>query len=341
MSIYAKERPEFFRRALDSIFAQTCQPSEIILIKDGPLTQELNEIITEYSRLKPIFKILVNEKNMGLGPSLAKGVIESSNEYIFRMDTDDMMSPLRFEIQLPYLINNYDVVGCLSASFDGISMELLSVTEKKETHDEIIKEAHHRTPISHPASAFRKSAVISAGNYHDNNLFEDYDLWIRMIMNGARFYNVQHPLLYFRHMPSTIERRGGWCYAINEIKNLYNFYRIGFYSLSDLIRNVSMRSTVRVMPIKIRAILLKKYQNSRDRRSKWVNFKFDWPPKYTDQTVSYTSNFANESSKIKQVTGELKTRLMARRGKKSGEGGVNNRIPTTCILFDAKHKIVA
>ena len=48
ISIYKKESPVYFREALNSVFAQTLQPAEIDLVKDGPLTPELGDVIEEY-----------------------------------------------------------------------------------------------------------------------------------------------------------------------------------------------------------------------------------------------------------------------------------------------------
>ena len=40
LSVYKKEQPIFFQQSLDSIFNQTLLPDEIVLVKDGPLTDD-------------------------------------------------------------------------------------------------------------------------------------------------------------------------------------------------------------------------------------------------------------------------------------------------------------
>ena len=60
ISIYKKENPVWFREALDSVFAQTIQPTEIVLVEDGPLTSELYAVIDEYQSKHPIFNIVKN-----------------------------------------------------------------------------------------------------------------------------------------------------------------------------------------------------------------------------------------------------------------------------------------
>ena len=100
MSIYCKENPDWFREALDSVFSQTIQPAEIVLVEDGPLTDDLYAVIDEYSNKYPIFNIVVNETNLGLGLALQKGVLACTNEIIARMDTDDILPIDRFEKQI-------------------------------------------------------------------------------------------------------------------------------------------------------------------------------------------------------------------------------------------------
>jgi hypothetical protein len=56
MSIYSKENPHFFEQSLKSIFSQSITPNQFVLVKNGPLTSELEEIIETYaSKFKNIF----------------------------------------------------------------------------------------------------------------------------------------------------------------------------------------------------------------------------------------------------------------------------------------------
>lgn len=277
MSVYHKENPDYFRFSLNSIWSQTIRPSEIILIEDGPLTPELYYIIEEYNTHWPIFKILKNTQNLGLGLSLAKGVVAASHEFIFRMDTDDMMNSMRFEKQLPFLMEGYDVVSCWSASFSDTLDNILAVVRKPEKHEDIVRRAHWRTPISHPGSAFRRSSVLMAGNYRDNKLYEDYDLWVRMIQNGCRFYCVPEPLLYFRYSTATASRRGGWKYVKNEVRNYIYFKKIGFYTFFDVIRNTLTVSVARLMPVTVRNWIQQIYLLNHTIDYKSMKIQLDYP----------------------------------------------------------------
>ena len=111
ISLYKKEKPSWLHEALDSVFAQTIQPDEIVLVKDGPLTEDLESVLSEFSLKYPIFNFVVNETNLGLGLALQKGVLACKNDIIARMDTDDIIPPNRFEKQLKKIEEGYDVVS--------------------------------------------------------------------------------------------------------------------------------------------------------------------------------------------------------------------------------------
>lgn len=258
MSVYYKENPEWFRASLDSIFSQTLLPSEIILVKDGGVTVELEEVIAEYSNRYPIFKILENKENMGLGLSLQRGVLASSNEIIARMDADDVMSVDRFEKQYKCLItNNYDLVSSWSLLFENSIEDVLAIKKRPMFHNDIVKLAKRRSPVCHAGSMFKRNSVLKAGNYQGAGLYEDYHLWVRMILKGSIFYNIQEPLYYVRTSIAQIGRRGGWKYAKNELKVFLFFYRSGFYSLYDLTVNIMLHTSVRLLPVTIRENMLK------------------------------------------------------------------------------------
>lgn len=261
ISIYYKENPIWFREALNSVFAQTVQPSEIVLVEDGPLSQELYEVIDEYKDKYPIFNIVKNETNLGLGLALAKGVNASKNEILARMDTDDIIPFDRFEKQLAKINEGYDVVSCWSTLFLNSQDNIIAVKTRPEQHNDIVKLAHKRSPICHAAAFMRKSAVLNAGNYIHRQYYEDYNLWVRMILKGAKFYNIQESLYYVRTTEAQLNRRAGFNYLKNELKYLKEFYIMGFYTKSDLLRNSIIRICLRMMPNRFRNIMFKKIWN--------------------------------------------------------------------------------
>ena len=263
ISIYHKENPEWFDEALASVFAQTLLPSEIVLVKDGPLTPELEAVLDKYQAKYPIFNIVTNPTNLGLGRALARGVEAASNEIIARMDTDDVIPADRFEKQIAKIEEGYDVVSCWSMMYEGALDNVIAVKTRPEHSDDIIRLAHKRSPICHAGCVFRKSSVLKAGNYLHALYYEDYYLWIRMILNGCKFYNIQEVLYYVRTTQDQIKRRGGWNYLMTELKIFKHFHDIGFYTTKDVIINSAIRTVARLTPTFLRGFVMKKVWNKK------------------------------------------------------------------------------
>jgi len=248
MSIYFKDNPEWLRHSLDSIIRQSLAHDEMILIKDGVLGEVLNKVIDEYKNKIQGLRVIENKKNMGLGLALKKGLECCSNEYVARMDADDYSRSDRFEKQVKVLQRGYDVVSSWTAVFEKDINEVKIIKKRPKDDSDLKKLAKKRCPISHPGTMFRKSAVLSCGGYEDNYLQEDYCLWVKMMMNGAKFYSIPEPLIYVRTSYDQIKRRGGLKYFISEINSQKFFYRIGFINEVEVVRNVVVRAVIRLLP---------------------------------------------------------------------------------------------
>jgi len=260
MSIYCKESPEFFDIAMTSItFDQNLKPNEIVLVKDGPLTTDLDEVINKWSCNFPELKVISLDQNVGLGDALKIGLDNCSNDLVARMDTDDISHPDRFKIQVQYMKENLDcdIVGSFVTEFDDDPDVIVSSRLAPVEHKEIVKSAQTRSPFSHPSVMYRKYSVIKVGNYKKFHGFEDYYLWVRMIMNGACCFNIDKPLVNMRAGYALLSRRGGIGYAINEIKLQYKFLKMGFISNFIFVKNILIRIPVRLLPNVVRAFMYK------------------------------------------------------------------------------------
>ena len=259
LSVYYKESYSAFCKSLDSIFTQTTCPDEVILVEDGLLGSDLNDIISEYSAKYPTLKIIPLPTNQGLGKALNEGLKHCSYDIVARMDTDDIAKPDRFEKQLAVFekYSDIDVVGAWIDEFEDDISDVKSVRKLPELPDDIRQFAKRRNPINHPVVMFRKSAVLAAGGYQHFPLFEDYYLWVRMLMNGAKFYNIQESLLYFRFSSKVFKRRGGWKYAINEFRFQKMLRQLHFISFPQYIRNIFVRFLTRIIPNSLRKFVYK------------------------------------------------------------------------------------
>lgn len=254
VSVYKKENPIFLEESLNSILSQSLCPTEVVLVKDGPLTLELDDVIRKYDDLINL-KIISLEYNSGLGIALNKGLEYCSYEIVARMDTDDIAKYDRFEKQIAILKQypNIDVVGSWVNEFVGKSIDnIVSVRKLPENSNDIYIFAKRRNPINHPTVMFRKNAVYAAGGYQDFPLFEDYYLWIRMLVKGYSFYNIPQSLLYFRTSTDVYKRRGGWKYAINECRLRRKMLCLNLISRSEFWKEMPLRFLIRIVPSFVR-----------------------------------------------------------------------------------------
>lgn len=261
MSVYIKVKPEEFKIAVDSMLAQTLPPSEFIIVKDGPLTDELNNLIDGYWNKYPsLFKTIQLEKNVGLGSAYAEGTLHCTTGYIAIMDCDDYSAANRCEKEAEYFLNypDTDIVGCCCYDFQGSIKNIIDMRKMPETHSECVKFAHSRCPCIHPSTMLKKKALEKAGGYKKCMLAEDYDLYVRMMMSGCIFHNLSEPLVYVRVSPDFYERRGGIAYLKKVIAFKKSFFECGFYSRLDLIRGIAVHTAVCIMPNFLRAFIYKR-----------------------------------------------------------------------------------
>lgn len=260
MSLYAKEQPAFLCQSLDSIINQTLKPDEIILVEDGPLTEELYSVLDAYQEKYSQLKRIKLKKNLGLGNALNEGIKHCSYAIVARMDTDDIAVSNRFEKQMDIFVKypQVDVVSAWIDEFNSETGETISQRELPEYSYELYEYGKKRCPINHPVVMFKKNAVLFAGNYKPFPLFEDYYLWVRLLLNGAKFYNIQEVLLKFRTSPDMYKRRGGLKHALNEIRFQWLIRRLKYTTWKLFFTNVGIRFTTRVMPNSFRTLVYQK-----------------------------------------------------------------------------------
>jgi site-specific recombinase len=95
---------------------------------------------------------------------------------------------------------------------------------------------------------FRKKAVLEAGNYIPFAGLEDYLLWAKMLLNGAKMATIGQVLYYHRWEKELLRRRSGFKRAVQQIKLQKEFLKIGFINRLQFMRNVLIRTTAAVLP---------------------------------------------------------------------------------------------
>ena len=223
-SIYYKESPAHFNACMESIWdAQTLRPTEIILIEDGPLTPELDEVIEQWqNKLGDTLCVKKLEKNVGLGKALNEGLKHCTNEWVFRMDTDDICTPDRFSKQVAFIKENPDVVlfGGQILEFNQDVSDAHVLKAVPENHNEIKAFAQNRCPFNHMTVAYRHDVITLLGAYQHHLFMEDYNLWLRVIGAGYKVANLPDVILFARVGNGMHARRKGLEYIKSEKKLL-------------------------------------------------------------------------------------------------------------------------
>lgn len=257
-SVYYKEKPEFFDKALESIYNQTVQADEWVIVKDGPISQELQDVIDKYKNYDHIIiKEIPLDENKGLGIALSYGVPECSYDLIARMDTDDIAVSNRFELQLAEFRNNPDLDLCGGQIIEFETDETVPVAERRVplTQDEIVKFQKIRSAFNHMTVMFKKSKVLEAGNYKDCPLMEDDMLWVDMILAGAKCMNIDEYLCNVRTNRDMIARRGGLKYYKKYKRARKMIYKTGFISYGQYFKTNFIQFCVCIMPKWLRKIV--------------------------------------------------------------------------------------
>ncbi len=198
MSVYVKENPEYFYKSVESMINQTIKPDEIIIVCDGPLTEELDTVLSDFCTKYPFIKAIRLEENKGRSYAAQVGLNACSNEIVLRMDSDDISLPYRAQVSLEAL-KNCDIVGGVIAEFDGDVKNITGLRVLPCEHNDIVKFSKKRSPINNVTVALKKSVIEKIDGYNVNLKYaEDYFLWVKAIQNGAICKNLNYIFVYVR-----------------------------------------------------------------------------------------------------------------------------------------------
>ena len=261
MSVYKKVGYKDLVESIDSILNQTYRTNDFIIVKDGPLTDEQNELIKKCQEHYDFFNVIELKENKGSGTAYNIAIDNCKNEYAAIMDSDDYADPTKFEKQISYLEKHpeIDIIGTNAVEFIGNKENIVSYRHMPETDSEIKKFAHGRCPLIQPTAIFKVEAVKKAGSYQHSPLTEDYDLYIRMIQNGCVFYTYQEILYYIRTSEDFFSRRGGIKYLKPILKFKRKHYKSGFYTFKEYAKTSMASLIVSLMPNKLRRCIYKKF----------------------------------------------------------------------------------
>lgn len=238
ISTYAGETAERLGASLASLRDQTLRPDRVVLVLDGPVGQDQEATIAAFAAAgAPPLDLVRIPGNVGLAAAMNAGLERCDGAWVMRMDSDDLCTPDRLEIQMAYAWRHpeIDVVSAWSEEFyeDGTAAQ---VKVSPTGHAAIARAMRWRNVLVHPTVLVRSAVLRRVGGYRSRyGRLEDYDLFVRLIQAGARFHVIPRVLVRVRSSLAQKERRGGLAYCLGEVRFRFACYRSGFLNLRNFL----------------------------------------------------------------------------------------------------------
>ena len=173
----------YLREAVESILAQTFGDFEFLIINDGS-TDGSRKIVTSYT--DPRIRLVDNERNLGLTPTLNRGLFLAHGDLIARQDPDDMSHPRRLEQQVRFL-QDHPEVALLGTQGRVIDQEgnYLGPLDRSQEHISIQWFHLFDNSFIHTAVMFRKRVIWGElGGYDEAfSSSQDYDLFSKVLLS--------------------------------------------------------------------------------------------------------------------------------------------------------------
>jgi glycosyltransferase involved in cell wall biosynthesis len=219
----------YLHSAIESILGQSCEDFEFIIIDDGS-TDNTAQIVRQFQAVDGRI-IFISRENKGLSRTLNDGIDLASGTWIARMDADDVSLFDRFEKQLLWLkLTGADICGSWIECFGGGST---SVYRHPQTDDAIRTGFLFGCLLAHP-TVIVKASLMKALKYDSYwNRAEDYELWTRMALAGAKFTNISEVLLRYRVHSSQVSIASS-----TEQKILSQNIRKNYWKLSPIVKKI-------------------------------------------------------------------------------------------------------
>lgn len=239
MSTYKNDNPEYLKQAIESMLNQTVPPEQYVIVEDGPLPDQLEDVIRSYEeKYGTLFTVVRKPKNEGLASALNTGIKAARNDLLARMDSDDISMSERCEKELQAFDEDpdLDICGCQLVEFindDPKQKTLYRIVPC--TNEEIKKFMRRRQPFNHPSVMYKKSSVVKFHGYRKLMRKEDFDLFSRMITGGCRCRNINEVLYLYRNNEANYVRRKNWQNTSAAFNVYWKHFKRGGCKLNDLI----------------------------------------------------------------------------------------------------------
>lgn len=193
-------------RALDSVFEQTLQPLEVIVVDDGS-RDDTRRIAETYAERHNV-RILSRPVSEGASCARNRGIESARGELIAFLDADDEWLPSKLERQVPLFSEDdgLEFISCGALLIDSTGTNRGSVYTDRRP---VSGENAWRTLLAYnfiatPSVVARRDSLMAVGGFDPALPFgEDQDMWIKLSMRGRLGY-VDQPLVLVHMSPNSL-----------------------------------------------------------------------------------------------------------------------------------------
>ncbi len=252
--VYKTDSYEWIIDSINSMIEQTIKPSQYIIIINGVVNKKVLNLIESYKKDNSFFEIIILKNSVLIGKALNIGVAKIKYKYCARIDSDDISIPTRCEETLEIFKKHskVDIVGSCMEEFYGDPQNIVSYKKVSKNHNDILKFSKYRCPFNASSVMFKTNSVKKVDSYNNLRVFEDYDLWTRMLERGMIGYNIQENLVKYRVTDDFYARRGGLRYLNEALAFKKKLFNRKYINIFQYLFVCILHIFVCLVPIKVR-----------------------------------------------------------------------------------------
>lgn len=230
LSVNANETAKRLADALESMYAQSLPPDQLVLVINGPTAIDHDAVIARY-QFDPriaVCEIIRLPTQTGLANIINAGFALCTGEWFTHITCDDVNRSDRLAVQLDYVAQHPDVDVFSSWCEEFVEGEARrQIKASTVYHASVVAALRWRNVLVPPSTLMRAAAIRKVGGYRSvYNSIAEYDLYVRLVLAGARFRVIPAELVSVR-----ITRLGGWPYIWDEVRFRVFCWRTGFLNL--------------------------------------------------------------------------------------------------------------
>lgn len=177
-------------RTIDSVFKQTWENVELIIINDGSTDNSTIELVDFFSEMPNV--TVHSQPNKGLASARNKGISISKGEYILPLDSDDWLddNAIKIMVETERLMDESCII------FSDIQLEGGRVGVKETFCNPFEQLFSNQLPY---CMLFPKNILNKVNGYDESLVYglEDWDLNIRLLISKNKFIKINKPMFNY------------------------------------------------------------------------------------------------------------------------------------------------